>query len=108
MSLLGKGKNDMDEENLIQSDETVWEYLGKDGLYQMGPRNCRQVILDFIRDSDTRSVLDVGCGSGVLWDLLKQQGIDVIYKGVDYSYTFIDTCKNISLRFCGKLTMAEL
>ena len=41
------------------------------------------------------SVLDVGCGPGITYENLKLHGLlsTMRYKGIDYSKTFVDCCK---------------
>lgn len=71
-----------------------WEELGSSGkTYQMGNQPQRVEIFDLLEHHDCASVLDVGCGTGSLYGVLKEFGTECRYKGVDYSSTFIDTCK---------------
>jgi len=56
----------------------------------MGPQKHRLFLLKKLKERRVKSILDVGCGTGCLWDLIDWQ---VVYKGVDYSHAMIKTCK---------------
>ena len=51
-----------------------------------------EVLLQRV-DLSGRTLLDVGCGLGDLWALLKQRGIDVRYTGVDLSDRIISAAR---------------
>jgi len=75
-----------------ESDQTYWDELAESGnTYQHGHTKHRQKILDLIKKSNVKSILDVGCGTGPVYWLTKD--IDVKYKGVDYSKGFISIAK---------------
>lgn len=73
--------------------------------YQMGPHKHRIYMLDLLKKEGVRSILDVGCGTGPIYDLIKntwEETADGItsfkrwefeYKGVDYSEHFIECAK---------------
>ncbi len=74
---------------------TYWNDLGKDGkTYQMGEQFQRMKVFDLLEEHDCLSLLDVGCGTGPMYQIIKERQLPIKYKGVDYSDTFIDTCKN--------------
>lgn len=73
---------------------TYWEEHGSHGLYQMGPNMVRSYVLETIKDLKVRNVLDVGCGSGPIYDLIsKDDSVKARYVGSDYSSSFMETCK---------------
>jgi ubiquinone/menaquinone biosynthesis C-methylase UbiE len=68
--------------------------------YQMGMMSHREFLLDLLKEKGVKSFLDVGCGTGPLYQLIrdtwKDQGHkrwDFVYKGSDYSWAMIDICK---------------
>ena len=73
---------------------SYWDDLATDGnTYQHGLNKHRQHILDLIKETGVKSVLDIGCGTGPIWELIKEAKIPVDYKGVDYSKGYIDIAK---------------
>lgn len=77
----------MDEEGMTQVEKTFWDSFHTQ--YQMGNAKHRQYLLDRMRELDVVSFLDVGCGTGPLYELNKH----FIYKGVDYSWAMIEQCQ---------------
>lgn len=90
---------------------TYWDYLTSDGkTYQMGPQSHRVYLLDLLKEKGVQSLLDVGCGTGPIYQLIKET-TEVIpgdgdgtasstrfrwtfrYKGTDYSDGMIEVCK---------------
>lgn len=73
---------------------TFWEDFGSSGLtYQMGEQPQRLEIFKIAEDYGCDSMLDIGCGTGPLYEILKKNNIPLKYKGVDYSSSFIKTCQ---------------
>lgn len=83
---------------------TYWDWLASDGkTYQMGPQSHRIFLLDLLKEKGIKSFLDVGCGTGPLYQLIKEtwQGPTAVakktwdfkYKGTDYSKSMIEVCK---------------
>lgn len=66
-------------------------------LYQMGPSKHRTYLLDKLKELKVESFLDVGCGTGPLYDLIKNSpsnvGWNFNYKGTDYSWAMIEQCQ---------------
>src|SRR3990167_5900398 len=63
--------------------------------YQMGAQSHRVYLLNLLRDKGVKSILDVGCGTGPIYELIKENfsGWNFKYKGTDYSFGMIDVCK---------------
>jgi len=73
---------------------TFWEEFGESGgLYQMGPQKQRLEILSTLENYGISSILDVGCGTGPIYELIRDKQLPYKYKGVDYSSSFIKTCE---------------
>ena len=75
---------------------TYWDTFGPE-LYQMGPQKHRLYMLDLLQEKGVKSLLDVGCGTAPIFELLWNGGAEwrsiKDYKGVDYSWRMIETCK---------------
>ncbi|UCG69086.1 MAG: methyltransferase domain-containing protein [Thermoplasmata archaeon] len=56
-------------------------------------QNRKFQILIEVGDLQNKSILDVGCGFGDLYDFLSKKGIEVEYYGVDISSKMIDIAK---------------
>lgn len=75
-----------------------WETFEK--TYQMGPQKHRIYLLDLLRQKGVESILDVGCGTGPIYQLISEDLIptnsesrwNFDYKGVDYSRSMIEVC----------------
>lgn len=62
--------------------------------YQHGPQKHRVYLLDLLRGKGVESLLDVGCGTGPIYELIKgNPNWTMAYKGVDYSWAMIDVAK---------------
>lgn len=59
-------------------------------LYQHGRQKHRLYMLDLLRKKGVESLLDVGCGSGPIYEILKEDNDPMQYKGVDYSTALIE------------------
>jgi ubiquinone/menaquinone biosynthesis C-methylase UbiE len=71
--------------------DTYWETF--DGLYQMGDQKHRLYILDRLQKMEVNSILDVGCGTGPIGEMIVRHGYYFKYKGVDYSESMIKVAK---------------
>jgi ubiquinone/menaquinone biosynthesis C-methylase UbiE len=81
-------------------EKTFWDSFI--GLYQMGPAKHRTYLLDKMKSLGITGFLDVGCGTGPLYDLIKntlnlEDGMSLRwnlgYKGTDYSWKMIEIAK---------------
>jgi ubiquinone/menaquinone biosynthesis C-methylase UbiE len=84
---------------------TYWEMDDFKNTYQMGNQKHREYLLDLLTKQKAKSFLDVGCGTGPLYQLIQDTKIptedgfamtqrwNFKYKGTDYSRTMIETCK---------------
>lgn len=99
----------------MQEPRTYWDYIVKDGQrYQMGGQSHRVFLLNLLagqeqtvsaRASSTiepaRSLLDVGCGTAPIYELLQfdvqkpdsKWNVIEKYKGTDYADGMIAVCK---------------
>lgn len=73
--------------------KTYWDNW--DSLYQMGPQKHRVYLLDLLEEKGVGSLLDVGCGTGPIYELVTQDfnKWKFNYKGTDYSQGMIEVCK---------------
>lgn len=80
---------------------TYWESEDFDQPYQMGPQQHRLYILNKLKELGVVKLLDVGCGTGPIYDLIcnppSEGQWDNIqkYKGTDYSWQMIKTAKRM-------------
>src|SRR5260221_2072178 len=81
-------------------------------LYQMGAYSHRIFLLDLLKEHGVKSILDVGCGTGPIWELIKNEKTKTVdftmslqeektsstytfaYKGVDPAASMIRTTKH--------------
>ena len=59
--------------------------------YHRGRDISRDYLYELVKPGE--SVLDVGCGSGWVYENFKEKGIDIHYKGVDFTKNFIEGAK---------------
>lgn len=79
------------------SEETLWAYL-RDGL---GPIN-RIVRLALVKkicqilevSEEKAKIMDVGCGTGTLYENIKDENLDVEYLGIDITSKIIEINRN--------------
>ncbi|NYZ18054.1 methyltransferase [Azospirillum sp. RWY-5-1] len=66
--------------------DASWEHRWND-MRRFGPtgRHLRRIIDDMIGPLPYETVLDVGCGQGLLLTSLKERRPDAVYTGVDFS-----------------------
>ena len=86
----------------MPDQRTYWEHEDFGVPYQMGPQKHRLYILDKLKELGVVTLLDVGCGTGPIYDLIvnppEVEGRwDNIhkYKGTDYSWRMIETAKRL-------------
>lgn len=92
----------------MNNPKNYWDSIVQgNSLYQMGPQSHRIYLLDLLREKGVKSVFDVGCGTGPIWQLIRDdlnetvQGGEPVesarwnfkYKGTDYSEGMIESCK---------------
>ncbi|MGH2613351.1 MAG: methyltransferase domain-containing protein [Rhabdochlamydiaceae bacterium] len=68
-------------------------------LYQMGPQSHRTYALKLLAKKGVRSLLDVGCGTAPIYEILMNAPLQKYlpiseYKGVDPSADMIEVCKS--------------
>lgn len=71
---------------------TYWETFK--GSYQMGRQKHRMFLLKLLRDKGVTSIFDNGCGTGPLYEIIREDKLPFIYKGTDYSESMIGVCRN--------------
>ena len=81
---------------------TYWDHPDFAQPYQMGPQKHRIYILDKLAELNVLTLLDVGCGTGPIYQLLIDQDDThhpwdniLAYKGTDYSWRMIETAKKL-------------
>lgn len=86
---------------MVTDPKSYWEKDDFAHPYQMGPQKHRIYLLNLLRKKGVESILDVGCGTGPIYNLLIEQArqdetpMMFDYKGTDYSRTMIETCKEL-------------
>lgn len=80
------------------TDKTYWDELAESGnTYQHGITKHRDKIMKLMSKNKVTSLLDVGCGTGPMFPLIKEyyEKLPKLprYKGIDYSKGFIDIAK---------------
>lgn len=82
-----------------RKSRTYWEHEDFAVPYQQGPQKHRLYILDKLRELGVVTLLDEGCGTGPIYELITNPPTegrwDNIhkYKGTDYSWRMIETAK---------------
>ena len=61
--------------------------------YQMGDQKHRLYLMDLLKEKGVKSVLDVGCGTGPIYEINMNHRYDFDYKGTDYSPAMIEIAK---------------
>lgn len=80
------------QEDTKPVERTFWDSFHS--LYQMGDSKHRSYLLSKLcYELRAKSMLDVGCGTGPLYELIHQKGFKLKYKGTDYSWAMIEQCK---------------
>lgn len=83
---------------------TYWDTF--ETPYQMGPQTHRLYLLNKLKEVGVKSILDVGCGTGPIYQIIRDTTIEIIdealsvfpkydfkYKGTDYSPAMIEIAK---------------
>lgn len=90
---------------MITISKNYWDSIDKP--YQMGAQKHRVYLLDLLKQKEIKSILDVGCGTAPIYEMIKNMvepsadGVinfhrwEFDYKGVDYSEDMIDCCRKI-------------
>lgn len=75
--------------------KTYWDTFK--GAYQHGAQKHRVYALDLLKDKGVTSILDNGCGSGPIYEIIKNEPLlyPFKYKGTDYSYAMVDSAKEM-------------
>ena len=73
-----------------QTERTYWDSFKS--TYQMGSQKHRIYLLDKMKELGIEGFLDVGCGTGPLYELNKDYGFE--YKGIDYSWAMVAIAKD--------------
>lgn len=73
----------------MRKERTFWDSFHSS--YQMGPSKHRLYLLNRMKELGVGGFLDVGCGTGPLYDLNKD--FKFSYKGTDYSWAMIEQCE---------------
>jgi ubiquinone/menaquinone biosynthesis C-methylase UbiE len=72
-------------------NETYWDSITTP--YQMGEQKHRLYLLNLLEEHKVKSILDVGCGTGPIYQLIQQKGYKFEYKGVDFCKGMVQTAK---------------
>lgn len=86
----------------MNNPKTFWDTFTT--TYQMGSQKHRVFMLDLLQKVGVKSLLDVGCGTAPIYEMIKNTEVDVEgfikvkrwefkYKGTDYSEGMIEVCK---------------
>jgi len=74
-----------------------WDDVSKNNnLYQMGLFPHREFLLDTLSNLGVKNILDVGCGTGPIYDLITNYPYrkwSFVYKGIDPSEGMIKSCR---------------
>lgn len=79
--------------------KTFWDTF--EGRYQMGEQKHRLYMLDLLTSHNVKTLLDVGCGTAPIFELLRDDLVHSLvprwgsitrYKGTDYSPAMIKIC----------------
>jgi len=76
----------------LQGDETLYEHFGKADYYYMADKWEFREALNWIKDS--RSVLEVGCGTGVFLDMVRECFPEKKLIGLEYNQTASTIARN--------------
>ncbi len=72
-----------------------WEEHGKT-LYHMGDNPVRSYLIEMINSLKVKSLLDVGCGSGPMYEIMRDKNLlPERYVGTEYSGAFVEVCQRV-------------
>lgn len=78
----------------MDKPKTFWDTFT--GAYQMGEQIHRMYLLNLLKDKGVEYILDVGCGTGPIYEIIKNHDeFNFMYKGTDYSQGMIEVCKKL-------------
>src|SRR3990167_11565294 len=80
---------------MVDNRKHYWEDKGFEQPYQHGRQPHRLYMLDLLHKKGVESLLDVGCGTGPIYEILKEDNDPMIYKGVDYSRQMVETAQRL-------------
>lgn len=72
----------------MDKPKTFWDTF--ESPYQMGDQRHRLYVLDQLNDLGIKNILDVGCGTGPVYDIIQRHEYPFFYMGVDYSPAMIE------------------
>lgn len=75
----------------MKNPHNYWDTF--DTPYQMGDTKHRIYALDYMKSLGVKSILDVGCGTGPIYDIIKRHNYKFQYKGTDFAEGMIEVCK---------------
>lgn len=80
---------------MVNDPISYWESKDFESPYQMGEQPHRVYMLDLLQSYGVETLLDAGCGTGPIFDLIvnTDEKWDFKYKGTDYSRQMIETAK---------------
>ena len=70
-----------------------WDIV--DVPYQMGEQKHRMYALNLLQVKGVQTILDVGCGTGPIYEIIKKHNLPFDYKGTDYSEHFIECAQKL-------------
>ncbi len=73
----------------MKNPRSFWDTF--ESPYQMGSQKHRLYLLDLLEEKHVVSILDVGCGTGPIYEMIKNSDKwAFLYKGTDYSPAMIE------------------
>lgn len=94
----------------MDNPRTYWDTFNSS--YQMGSQKHRTYLLDKLKEFDAHSLLDVGCGTGPIFEMLidapEGQWDNITkYKGTDYAQGMIEVCQSLFPKACWQVEDAR-
>lgn len=80
--------------------KTYWDHEDFASPYQMGSQKHRVYLLDKLKQLEVKSLLDVGCGTGPIYEMITTDSDGrwdniLRYRGIDYSWQMIETAQEV-------------